>query len=266
MLTRLLGAALPQGGRLPVYRARPEGRNLRATRRLTRAARRIAMAHRDARAHEVAPTEQLPRRLVYGLSRLSADLSEIHGIRPRVSGPVPRGPVILVSNHVGYIDALILAGIVPALPISKIEVASWPLIGKVARRYGVTFVDRADPMSGARALLRARRALDLGLSVLNFPEGTTTRGESVLPFRRGVFGLARRMEVPVVPVALRLDDPDMSWVGDDPFVPHYLESLRRNEIGLQVTFGCPMTVRRYRSAEDLAHEARAVTEHLLCGG
>jgi len=265
MLTRLLDTARPNWRRLPVGRARPEAEMFRASRRLARTVRRVAEARWDVRAHARALPEQRPRRLVYGLSRVFADLCVLHGIHPRVSGPAPRGPVVLVSNHVGYVDPLILAGIVPALPISKIEVGSWPLIGGVARRYGVAFVNRGNPLSGARALLRARQALESGLSVLNFPEGTTTRGESVLPFKRGIFGLARRLDVPVVPVALRLDDPDMSWVGDDLFLPHYLGSLRREEIGLQVRFGFPMTVSRYRSTEDLAQEAHAMTEHLLYG-
>lgn len=261
MLTRLV--TLPRPGRRPVGGSRSESEPVRVGRRLARTARRITEAHWDARTHELVAPDQRPRRLIYGLSRIFADLCEVHGIRPRVSGPVPHGPVILVSNHVGYIDALILAGIVPAMPISKTEFDSWPLIGRVARRYGVTFVDHGDTVSGARALLRARAALDCGLSVLNFPEGTTSTGESVLPFHRGIFGLARRMEVPVVPVALRLDDPDLCWVGDDRFLPHYLGALRRSEIGLHIRFGCPMTVGRYRSAEDLADEAQAMTEHLL---
>lgn len=265
MLTRFLETTLPSGRKAPVGHAHPEPAQLRAGRRLARIARRIAEAHRDARVHEQAPAELQPRRLAYGLSRVFADLCEIQAIRPRVSGSVPQSPVILVANHVGYIDPVILAGILPAMPISKVEVGSWPVLGRVARRYGVAFVERGDPMSGARALLRARRALDLGLSVLNFPEGTTTRGDTVLPFKRGIFGLARRLHVPVVPVALQLDDPDMSWVGDDPFLPHYLKSLAREEIGLQVRFGCPMSAERYRSADDLAVEAHAMTEHLLAG-
>ena len=264
MLSRLLDAPLPRRTGRSLSRPSRQPGAFRAGGRLARAARRITEAHLDARSHEKIAPDLRTRRLVYGLSRIFSDLCEVHGIRPRVSGPVPRGPVILVANHVSYIDALVLAGIVPAMPISKVEVGSWPLIGGVARRYGVTFVDRGNATSGAKALLRARTALESGLSVLNFPEGTTTRGESVLPFKRGVFGLAQRMEVPIVPVALRLDDPDMCWVGDDPFLPHYMGALRRDQVGVGVRFGCPMTVGRYRSAEDLAEEARAMTEHLLC--
>jgi hypothetical protein len=76
---------------------------------------------------------------------------------------------------------------------------------------GVVFVARGDAHSGARALRSAEAALAGGLPVLNFPEGTTTSGRSVLPFRSGVFGLARRTAAPVVPIALAYDPP--CWRG-----------------------------------------------------
>jgi lyso-ornithine lipid O-acyltransferase len=164
---------------------------------------------------------------------------------------------------VSYLDALVLVGLVPAVPIAKLEVSRWPLVGGVARRHGVLFVDRADAASGATALRRARRALASGLSVLNFPEGTTSSGEQVLPFRRGIFGLARVASVPVVPVALRFDDPELAWHGDALFLPHYLGLLRRRDATLRVRFGGPLTPERYGSAADLAGEARAAVEHLL---
>jgi 1-acyl-sn-glycerol-3-phosphate acyltransferase len=246
-------------------------------RRVARAAALVRAATRAARAHDrtmsgafglvaaTAPT--LPtshdRSRIYALSRLFADLCAAHDWRIRVRGPVPAGPVLLVSNHVSYLDALVLAGLVPAVPVAKLEVSRWPLIGGVARRHGVLFVDRGDAGSGARVLRRARRALASGLSVLNFPEGTTSSGEQVLPFRRGIFGLARIASVPVVPVALRFDDPDLAWHGDALFLPHYLRLLHRGETTVRVRFGGPLTPERYGSAADLAGEAQAAVEHLL---
>jgi 1-acyl-sn-glycerol-3-phosphate acyltransferase len=180
-----------------------------------------------------------------------------------VTGPIPAGPVVLVANHVSYLDPVVLVGLVPAVPISKREISHWPLIGGVARRHGVLFVDRSDAGSGARALRGARRALASGISVLNFPEGTTSGGEQVLPFRRGIFGLARHARVPVVPVSLRFDDPDLAWHGDALFLPHYAKLLARRDVTVRVRFGGPLTPERYGSAADLADEARAAVEHML---
>ena len=128
-------------------------------------------------------------------------------------------PAIYVANHLGYYDALVVAQFVPCAPIAKAEVASWPVIGAGGRSLGVIFVRRESPASGAQALLAALRALGAGVSVLNFPEGTTTSGDRLGPFRRGIFGLARLAGVPVVPVRIDFDDPELAWYGPALFLP-----------------------------------------------
>ncbi|MBK7156884.1 MAG: 1-acyl-sn-glycerol-3-phosphate acyltransferase [Sandaracinaceae bacterium] len=65
------------------------------------------------------------------------------------------------------------------------------------------------------------------MSVLTFAEGTTTSGRGVLPFRRGIFGAARIARVPVVPMALRYEDPELPWVGSQSFLPHYLRTASK---------------------------------------
>jgi 1-acyl-sn-glycerol-3-phosphate acyltransferase len=197
------------------------------------------------------------------LSRISAELCRLHGFRIVVSGPVPEGPVVIVANHLSYLDPLVLVGTLPCIPIAKREVAGWPLFGAVARAHGVLFVERGDAWSGARALRAARRAIEAGVSVLNFPEGTTTTGESVLPFRRGIFGVARLTGTPVVPVALQVDERELCWTGSQLFLPHYLATARRPSSVVRVHFGCAMTPARYGSAEDLANEAQAVASYML---
>jgi lyso-ornithine lipid O-acyltransferase len=141
------------------------------------------------------------------------------GLTVQVLGTVPPGPAVLVSNHVSWFDPLVLAMSVPLTTVAKDDVAAWPVLGERARSLGIVFVDRLAAHSGVRTLLQARRALAAGVSVLNFPEGTTTHGDMVLPFRRGVFGLARLAQVPVVPVRLEVDR-SLTWAGPDPLLPH----------------------------------------------
>ena len=96
--------------------------------------------------------------------------------------------------------------------IAKADVSRWPLVGTLARELGVIFVTRGDAGSGARVLQAARAALESGLRVLELPEGTTTPGGTVLPFRTGLFGVARIADVPVVPESLSLTSRP-SWPG-----------------------------------------------------
>jgi lyso-ornithine lipid O-acyltransferase len=165
------------------------------------------------------PAEAAPRARAVRLTVIANQLLREFGLTIEVSGPVPRGPCVLVANHLSWFDPLVVASHVPLAAIAKSEVAKWPLIGERARALGAIFVERSSGHSGARALLEARRALRDGVSVLNFPEGTTTRGDRVLPFRRAIFGLARLLDVPVIPVRLDVD-PSLTWVGDDPLLPN----------------------------------------------
>jgi 1-acyl-sn-glycerol-3-phosphate acyltransferase len=170
----------------------------------------------------------------------------------------------LVANHLGYIDPIAICSAVPAIPIAKSEVRDWPLVGSVAARYGTMFVERGNPESGANALRKAVRRLAGGASVLNFPEGTTTRGAPG-PFKSGVFGLARLVGVPVVPVCIRFEDPELCWVDEQTFVPHYLWSLRNKPHTVHVEFGRPLLAKEHRSNESHAEAARVwIRGRFLC--
>lgn len=203
-----------------------------------------------------------PASQAAGLQEVCRLLCEIHGWNTRLFGRLPRGPVVLVSNHMSYIDPLVHCCALPCLPIAKSDVRGWPLIGSVATRLGVNFVRRGDTWSGASTLRRALRTLRAGTSVLNFPEGTTTEG-TVLPFRRGAFGLARLAEVPVVPLALAFEHPSLAWTSDALLLPHYLQALRSGPCEIRVIVGEAMWPRDYVSAGDMATSARRWIETAL---
>lgn len=185
------------------------------------------------------PLAGSPLERAGAFSVLSARVLDEFGLTIERSGPVPLGPCVLVSNHLSWFDPLVVAACVPVTAIAKHEVSSWPWVGERAKELGIIFVDRASVTSGVQGLLAARRALEAGLSVLNFPEGTTTRGDSVLPFRRGLFGLARLLEVPVVPVRLDVD-PSLSWVGDEPLLPHLWRMASRARPVVRLRFDGPL--------------------------
>jgi 1-acyl-sn-glycerol-3-phosphate acyltransferase len=213
----------------------------------------------------LSPVEEY-REAARAAHRLARRLLEVQGVRVSIRGSVPSGPTVLVANHLGYLDPIVVGALLPCAAIAKSELASWPLVGRVARHVGTLFLRRGDPYDGALVLRRAFRRLVAGIPVLNFPEGTTTDGSSsVLPFHRGVFGLARRAGVPVVPVALRFDPAETAWVGGEAFLPHYAWMSARPAIEAQVRFGEPVDARAFRSAEACAAEVRERVETLLGG-
>jgi 1-acyl-sn-glycerol-3-phosphate acyltransferase len=167
------------------------------------------------RAGPVSLAEQAER-----LSKLCGWICQLHGIDVEVRGRSPEAPVIIVANHLGYVDPLVLCSLFRCSPIAKSEIERWAVVGEPLRRLNVNFVRRGSPHSGARTLLRCLRTLRAGVSVLNFPEGTTSRGK-LLPFHVGAFWLARHSRLPVVPVGVDFEDLGLCWVDDEAFLPHY---------------------------------------------
>jgi len=215
------------------------------------------------RALPSAASQEGARERALVLRDAARRVLDLHGIEVESQGPLPLGPVILAANHVSWLDPLVVASLLPCAPVSKLDVASWPVIGTIARELGVVFVCRSDPASGARALVTAAGTLAHGVSVLNFPEGTTTDGADVLPFRPGMFGVAVRARVPVVPVALAYDPPSLAWVGDATFLPHYLTLATRRAARAIVRLGTPLVPAPGARARELAQAIRSQVVDLL---
>jgi len=198
------------------------------------------------------------------LSWVAENLCALHGVRVQVEGTPPSGgPYVLVANHVSYMDPLAICSVVSCSAVAKQEVGDWPLIGESLRTLGVMMVSREDPHSGARVLRQALRTLEAGTGVLVFPEGTTSAGDDVLPLRRGIFGAARIAGVPVVPVAIRYDVPEMAWIGAQLFVPHYVRTTARRAALAELRFGAPVDPGAYATPQALAHHVRGELRRLL---
>lgn len=159
------------------------------------------------------------------------------GVRLKWEGTVPVHPAILVANHRSYLDPLLLLTRVKALPVAKAEMARWPLIGTAARLSGIFFVQRDKPKDRARTLDAIGRAVLEGHSILIFPEGTTHDRPGLLPFRKGIFQVAARTGIPVVPVALEFEDPADFWIGDDTFVAHFFRRFGKRNTRAAVSLG-----------------------------
>ncbi len=194
--------------------------------------------------------------------RTARALLRVHGVDLRCSGPTPRPPAILVANHISYLDPLVIAAVVPCIAIAKGEVRSWPLFGAGLRALGVVFVRRGDAHSGAVALRRTWRALDRGAMVLNFPEGTTSDGHAVAPFRRGIFGLAAMAGVEVVPAHVSYDDDRVAWFGGQTLAPHYWELSRVASVRARVRFARPIAADASEDPRSVAARVREVVAGL----
>lgn len=202
-----------------------------------------------------ARPEELRQKAVR-LRELCNMVCDMHRIDIEVRGQLPQSPAIVVANHLGYIDPVVLCSLLPLSPVAKSEISDWALVGVPLERLNVSFVRRGDAHSGARVLLRSLRNLRAGISVLNFPEGTTSRG-GLLPFHLGAFWLSRRTGVPIVPMSMDFENMGLCWVDQEAFLPHYARvcwggGTRR----VRVSVGQPLHPGDYRSELDLSWAAR----------
>jgi 1-acyl-sn-glycerol-3-phosphate acyltransferase len=194
--------------------------------------------------------------------RTARTILHVHGVDVRSTGPQPHGPAVIIANHLSYLDPLVVCSVLPCIAIAKGETRAWPLIGRGLAALGVIFVQRGDPHSGAVALHRAWRALDAGATVLNFPEGTTTDGGGLAPFKRGIFGLSTLARAPIVPARIVYDDDRVPWFGGQTFAPHYWRLAGAARVGAIVRFGEPMRARPGEDAAAFARRTRAVVAEL----
>ncbi len=186
--------------------------------------------------------------------RFASWLIKFLGIRCDQRGGAPQqGPFLYVSNHRSYLDALLIHQEAPVLPIAKAEVGRWPLIGLGIRQTGVLLVSRENKNSRTQTRTAVLDALRQGLSVLVFPEGTTHTASRTIDFRPGTFLIAAEHRIPVVPVAVEYPDPQVAFVGNDAFLPHFMRIFRKHSVHAQIRFGPPLCA---ESAADLTAMAR----------
>ena len=182
-------------------------------------------------------------------------------IEVRVTGDLPKPPFVLVSNHLSYVDILVLASQVPAVFVSKAEVRRWPLLGLLTRGFGTIYIKREDRRDIPRVLALVEAVLARGEGVVLFPEGTSSPGVTVGHFRSPLLALPARAGLPVYTVALSYRTPEgaapahlaICWWGGMPLLPHLLGLFRLPGGEVLLDFG----------AEPIAEEDRKILAERL---
>jgi len=177
--------------------------------------------------------------------RWAKRMCRILGLNVETRGTPPSGDFLLVCNHLSYVDVIVIMSQVDARLLSKAEVKGWPVLGWLARYAGTLFVDRERRRDLPRVIADIRAMLALGRGVVFFPEGTSSPGIELLPFKPSLFEVAAAGELPLATAALRYATPpgerpaqwSVSWWGDMEFVPHLLAFLRLPSVDATLTYG-----------------------------
>ncbi len=238
--------ALPGAAFGDIFAERPLGGRIRAIRRMLLAVlwTLVAIPVQAVLVHPLGRI--LPRGKVVFARVYHATLCRLIGLEVRVVGQPatdrptdrPTGrPVLFLANHSSWLDILVLGGTLEACFVSKAEVGRWPLIGTVAHLGRTVFVSRSRGTTGREAH-QMRNRLAAGDSLILFPEGTSSDGTRVLPFRSSFLATADAARL-VQPVSLvydrlgglpasRRDRPVFAWYGDMDIGSHFWRLARRS--------------------------------------
>ncbi|MGH7772659.1 MAG: lysophospholipid acyltransferase family protein [Candidatus Binatia bacterium] len=189
-------------------------------------------------------------------------LCKILNIQIAVEGEQDRlesGGNFIVSNHLGYVDGMVLGSLFPVIYVAKKEVRGWPLIGQWTALCGTVFVDRQRKDRIPLLVEEIAKKLRQNANVLIFPEGTSTNGESLLPFQSAPFAAALRARAPVAPVTLTYRGVDhrplssanrdlVYWYGDMEFVSHFWNLLALQSIEVSVKIRPEIETSLYRNS------------------
>lgn len=179
-----------------------------------------------------------------------------------VSGDIPSEGLI-ASNHLGYVDILVMGSLCPAIFVAKSDVNGWPVFGWLTRNAGTIFVSRDHPTKVPAQLSEMKKPLKEGIPVVLFPEGTSSDGSSVLPFRSSLLESGVRSGKLVTPAGIAYDlledgDPgqEIAYWGDHTLLPHLLNLLSKSAFKARITFGLsrPTEPDRKREAKRLQCE------------
>jgi 1-acyl-sn-glycerol-3-phosphate acyltransferase len=157
-------------------------------------------------------------------------------------GPIPKSG-LLVSNHLGYLDILVIAALTPAVFVSKAEVRTWPVIGWLTSIAGTLYIVRERRTHVGVVNKEIQSALADGALVVVFPEGSSTNGEQILPFRSPLLDPVTHGDHPIATgyIHYELADGDarteVCYWGDHTFFPHAANLLSKKRVHATMRFG-----------------------------
>jgi 1-acyl-sn-glycerol-3-phosphate acyltransferase len=182
--------------------------------------------------------------------------------------PENKAPKLIAANHVSWTDISTLSTCLPVCFLSKQEVAGWPIVSTFARLQRSVFVVREQARSIVGANAEIVERMQDGLSVVIFPEGTTSDGSELGHFHSSHFAAARDYlrrfpEIDtlfVQPVAVRYSHKHVAWYGDAALLPHLLELLRSPPVQCEITFCPPVPMHRDSDRKAIAEACNKVIE------
>lgn len=191
----------------------------------------------------------------------------IIGMKIEVGGSPPvSGAALFVSNHISYLDVTAIGSVVEGAFVARADLQDWPIFGFLSRLQRTIFIKRC-PRYARQQMLELSGRLCAGDRLILFPEGTSSDGNTILPFKSTLFAVAAAQfearAIPVQPISIaytRLDGfplgrllrPIYAWYGDMPFAPHFWHLLGYGRFQVDIIIHDPIRLEDFESRKALA--------------
>lgn len=195
-----------------------------------------------------------------------------------VGRPGAKRNLVLLSNHISYLDIEVISAVLPVSFIAKNEVARWPLFGLLAKLQQTVFISR-DPRQAQDGQRKLDKALARPMPLVLFAEGTSSNGESVLPFKSTLFNIFLNKKIILQPLTIDLLEVDgkaittpiqrdlYAYYDDIVLAPHLWSFAKGRGAKIRLVFHDVLDVKQYTDRKTLAHAAHTACASglgLLC--
>ena len=205
----------------------------------------------------------------------------IAGVRvTQIGRPCPDTPVMILSNHVSWLDISVIGSLIPVVFIAKSEVAGWPVFGHLAKLQRTIFIERERRQKTGAATQEIASRLLGGDAVVLFAEGTSSDGLRVLSFRSALVGAVHHAladsthsAITVQPMSVaytrfgglpmgRSLRNNVAWYGDADLIPHFIGILAAGATDVTVTWGDPVAYDTAASRKAVTRDAEAAVRRM----
>ena len=154
-------------------------------------------------------------------------------------GELPKDGALLISNHISWLDIIVIGQYLPVYFVAKSDISSWPIIGYLSRQGGTIFIRRGNKKSIKATTEKMIWVLKQNSNIVAFPEGTTTSGNEVLSFHASLFQPALLTKSVIQPVVIQYDGAakhQAPFIGEDDFVRHLIKMLCLDKVEVRLSF------------------------------
>ncbi|MDG2186964.1 MAG: lysophospholipid acyltransferase family protein [Hyphomicrobiales bacterium] len=195
-------------------------------------------------------------------------LLKLFDIKITVKGEINDQPGLIVSNHGSWVDIFLISSVLRTVFVAKKDVSTWPFISFLARLQKTIFIDRNNPKKLMKTVKDIEKRILKNEKIVIFPEGTSSDGNKILPFKSSIFilcDLIKEKNATIQPISIaytkynglaidRISRPLIAWYGNMNLLSHLYFMIKSGSFDVEITFHNKIDISEKKSRKEIANE------------